>query len=380
MKKFNIVCVIGTRSEALKMIPVIKSLQKIELFGVYIIITGQYRELLTTLLYQAQIKETIHFDVMVPNQSLGMLNSNLFVHFDEFFSHTKYDLVIAQGDATTTLVAALSAFYRKIPFAHIEAGRRTLSIDNPFPEELNQRAISLVSQLHFCPTQLTANNLIRQGINSHVYVTGNTSIDALYECARTIPPTSVLEKKLILVTCHRRENFGQPLINICIALKYLAERNKNTIFLLPVHPNPNVCGVVEMHLSHIDNLILSPPFEYKELVGILKNCYLVLTDSCALQEEAPALHKPVLVLRTETDQVEAVSCGAALLVGHDIEHIITEVEKLLYDEHAYMKMCDVDSPYGDGQAATRIVQIITHYLAHQSDFPQIIESQIAEMV
>ncbi|MDR3441628.1 MAG: UDP-N-acetylglucosamine 2-epimerase (non-hydrolyzing) [Legionella sp.] len=378
MKKFNIVCVIGTRSEALKMIPVIKSLQKIELFGVHIIITGQYRELFITLLYQAQIKETIHFDVMVPNQSLGMLSSNLFAHFDEFFSHSKCDLVIAQGDTTTTLVAALSAFYRKIPFAHIEAGRRTASIDNPFPEELNRRAISLVSQLHFCPTQLTANNLIQQGINSHVYVTGNTIIDTLYECARTIPPTSVLEKKLILVTCHRKENCGQPLINICIALKYLAERNKNTVFLLPVHPN--VCGVIETHLSHIDNIILSPPLEYKELVGVLKNCYFVLTDSCGLQEEAPALHKPVLVLRTETDRVEAVSSGAALLVGHDIERIITEVEKLLYDEYVYMKMCNVDSPYGDGQAAARIVQITTHYLAHQSDFPQIIEPQIAEMI
>ena len=267
------------------------------------------------------------------------------------------------------MVASLSAFYNKIPFAHVEAGLRTSMIDNPFPEELNRRVTTLVSSLHFCPTQLAASNLARQGVTSNIHITGNTIIDTLYECARTIPDTSG-KRKLILVTCHRRENFGQPLLNICRALKILANRHKDIELLIPVHPNPNVKTIIEKHLGSIDNIILCPPLDYRILVTALKNCYLVLTDSGGLQEEAPALHKPVLVLRTETERVEAVSCGAALLVGYESENIIIQVEKLLFDKQAYTLMCEAGSPYGDGRSSGRIAKIIQEYLSSNSNSTQ----------
>ena len=367
MKIFNIVCVIGTRPEALKMIPVIESLQKHKRFAVKTVITSQHRELLTQILKSADIKIDTDFDVMSPNQSLNTLSANLLIHFEKYFAENSCDLVIAQGDTTTTLMSALSAFYKKIPFAHIEAGLRTSTIHNPFPEELNRRVVSLISRLHFCPTQLTANNLASSGITQHVYMTGNTIIDTLYQFVKKVKNPAKNGKKIILVTCHRRENFGKPLFNICQALNMLAARNPNIEIVLPIHPNPNVKTVILKELANIKNIILCEPLEYIELITLLKNCYFVLTDSGGLQEEAPALHKPLLVLREETERPEGVACGAALLVGTDKDTIVSQAEKLLHDNTHYQKMSEAGSPYGDGKSAIRIAKIITEFLTNPAE-------------
>ncbi|MFZ0218928.1 MAG: UDP-N-acetylglucosamine 2-epimerase (non-hydrolyzing) [Candidatus Aquirickettsiella sp.] len=367
MKIFNIVCVIGTRPEALKMIPVIESLQKINRFSVKTVITSQHRELLSQILKSADIKIDTDFDVMAPNQSLNQLSANLFLHFDQFLAKNPCDLLIAQGDTTTTLISALSAFYKKIPFAHIEAGLRTSTIYNPFPEELNRRIITLISRLHFCPTQLTANNLTNSGITQHVYVTGNTIIDTLCQSIKKIKTQTKNNKKVILVTCHRRENFGKPLFSICQALKKIVERNPSIEIVLPIHPNPSVKMIILKELTNIKNIILCEALEYVQLITQLKNCYFVLTDSGGLQEEAPALHKPVLVLREETERPEGLACGAALLVGTDINTIVSQAEKLLYDKNHYRKMSEAGSPYGDGKAAMRITKIITAFLTNPAE-------------
>lgn len=359
MKKFTICCVIGTRPEALKMIPVISALQKVKSFIIKTVITSQHRELVTQILKTAYITIDADFDVMTPNQSLNSLSANLLSHFENYLTKNPCDLLIAQGDTTTTLISALSAFYKKIPFAHIEAGLRTSSIYHPFPEELNRRVISLIANLHFCPTQLAATNLANIGITQHVYVTGNTIIDSLYQFAKG--RTKKTTRKTILVTCHRRENFGKPLLRICQALKILAERNPAIEIILPVHPNPNVKTVIEKELAPIKNIILCKPLDYKKLVTLLKNCYFVLTDSGGLQEEAPALHKPVLILREETERPEGVNCGAALLVGTNVDAIILQSEKLLNNQTHYLQMSQAGSPYGDGKAAKRIVKIITAF-------------------
>ncbi len=362
MKKFNITCVIGTRPEALKMFPIIKALQADKLFSVCTIITGQHRELLAQLLKSLAINVTINFDLMKSNQSLTALSAKLLQYFEAYFSKQPCDLLIAQGDTTTVLMAALSAFYKKIPFAHVEAGLRTKNISDPFPEEFNRRAITLAATLHFCPTQSSANNLLKEGIQKNVFVTGNTIIDTLYAyLKKNSDDEKKSDKKLILVTCHRRENFGKPLLHICKALKKLAERNPEIELLFPVHPNPNIKKVVEKQLSNIHNIKLSEPLDYEALVPVLQKAYLVLTDSGGLQEEAPALNKPVLVLRNETERPEGVACCAALLVGHDTNTIVQQVEKLLTDVTAYESMSRAVSPYGDGQAAERIVHLITQF-------------------
>lgn len=366
MRTINISCVIGTRPEALKMIPVIEALQKIKYFTVRTVVTGQHRELLLKILKESNIRIDVNFDVMLPNQNLNQLTSNLLVCFDNYLTEYPCDLLVAQGDTTTTFTAALSAFYKKIPFAHIEAGLRTAHIANPFPEELNRRITTMLSTLHFCPTQYAADNLKREGIEKNVFVTGNTIIDTLLQCEKNIP-CEQSNNKTILVTCHRRENFGQPILNICQALKKLVANNPEIEIVMPVHPNPNVKEVVEKELASINRISLCEPFDYIQLVTALKSCYLVLTDSGGLQEEAPSLHKPVLVLRNETERPEGIACGAALLVGTDTDNIVLQVEKLLQDEYSYQAMSLVDSPYGDGQASRRISQIISEFFVKEKN-------------
>ncbi len=368
MRKFNIACIIGTRPEALKMIPVIEALRKIQYFSVHTIITGQHQELLSKILIKSNIAIDVNFNVMIPNQNLNQLTAKLLTCFDKYLAENTCDLIIAQGDTTTTLTASLSAFYKKIPFAHVEAGLRTSQITNPFPEEFNRRVTTLLSTLHFCPTQYAADNLKLEGIKKHVYVTGNTIIDTLLECAKNIcveQTEQSMKQKKILVTCHRRENFGEPILNICRALKKLATRNPEIEILIPVHPNPNVKNTVEKELANINRITLCAPLDYRQLVTELKKCYLVLTDSGGLQEEAPSLQKPVLVLRDETERPEGIFCGAALLVGTNPSNIVSKVEMLLHDDRAYQAMCLVDSPYGDGVASHRISNIISGYLVKE---------------
>ncbi len=362
MKNFNIACVIGTRPEALKMIPVVSELSKNSEFCVKTILTGQHRSLLQQMLKNSGIVPDVNFDVMQENQNLNTLTAKLLNQFESYFNENPINLVVSQGDTTTTLVSALSAFYRKIPFAHVEAGLRTSYISNPFPEEFNRRTTTMISSLHFCPTEQAAENLKKENVTKHIYITGNTIIDMLYKYAKpnTFPKDN---KKIIFVTCHRRENFGEPLINICLALKEIALKNPNFKIVFPVHPNPNVCSVVYEKLSNIDNINLCEPLDYPDLVSTVNNSYLILTDSGGLQEEAPALNKPVLVLRNETERPEAVEIGAARLVGYDTKSIIDNVEELIFSPSIYEKMSQAGSPYGDGKSSVRIVNIIKHFLS-----------------
>ncbi len=363
MKPFKIVCVIGTRPEALKMAPLIKVLSANPAFDVKTLLSAQHRELLDQMLVHFSIQIDADFNIMTHNQHLTELNAKLLLKFDNYYQATKPDLVIAQGDTTTTMVAAMSAYYHKIPFAHIEAGLRTSDIYTPFPEEMNRRVASQLSALHFAPTQFAKQNLAREGIHNRVFVVGNTIIDTLYHFSKQFQEPLAPGKKLILTTCHRRENFGQPLHDICEAMKTLATQRDDIQFVFPVHPNPNVQEVVYTALGGIANIQLTTPMDYIELVKHLKASYLVLTDSGGLQEEAPALGKPVLVLREETERPEGVLCGAAKLIGTGNQEIIDEITLLLDNPEAYQRMVVKVSPYGDGKASERISWHIENYLS-----------------
>lgn len=363
MKK--IICIIGTRPEALKMAPLIIELNKTSAFQVKTLITAQHRELIDQMMSLFDIKIDKDLNIMSPNQSLSELSAKLLLELNQYFLTEKPDMVIAQGDTTTTMIAAMASFYLKIPFTHIEAGLRSFDIDSPFPEEFNRQCAAKLATLHFAPTQTAQQNLLREGINPEaIFVTGNTIIDTLYHFAhQTEPnPSDYPHTKLILVTCHRRENFGDNLINICQALKTLVNKYTDITILFPVHPNPNVKNVVYELLQHEPRIQLCAPIDYKEMVKALKNCYLVLTDSGGLQEEAPALGKPVLVMRSETERPEAVECGASRLVGVATDAIVSHVEELLTDTKVYEKMSMAGSPYGNGTASKQITNTLLEYL------------------
>jgi len=362
MKK--IICIIGTRPEALKMAPLIIELYKSSAFAVKTLITAQHRELIDQMMNLFDIKIDKDLNIMSPNQSLSELSAKLLLELNQYFLTEKPDLVIAQGDTTTTMIAAMASFYLKIPFAHIEAGLRSFDIYSPFPEEFNRQCAAKLATLHFAPTETAQQNLLREGIKPEsIFVTGNTIIDTLYHFARNTDnnPTDYNNPKLILVTCHRRENFGDNLISICQALKMLVNKYIDIAILFPVHPNPNVKNVVYGLLQNEPRIQLCAPIDYKEMVKALKNCYLVLTDSGGLQEEAPALGKPVLVMRTETERPEAVECGASRLVGVLTTDIVRNVEELLTDTKVYEKMANAGSPYGDGTAAKQISKSLSTY-------------------
>jgi UDP-N-acetylglucosamine 2-epimerase (non-hydrolysing) len=361
-----IVCVIGTRPEAIKMIPVIKALSALSVFTIKVLVSGQHQSLLTPFLSADNIKIDAQFSVMEENQRLGKLNSKLLTQFDAYFARVKPNLVIGQGDTTTTLSAAMSAFYQQIPFAHVEAGLRTSTIHSPFPEEFNRRTISLISEYHFCPTASSAINLNKEGIKANIYVTGNTVIDYLKQMMPKVTPYPTLRKKLILITFHRRENLGKNLLDIVAAIKALSTAYPDIDFLLPIHPNPLISPVVKKHLSHLNNVQLSAPLAYPSMLSALKSSFLVLTDSGGIQEEAPALQKPVLVLRDETERQEGIDVGAAKLIGTKTANIVHEVEMLIGDRKRYEAMSEAGCPYGDGQAATKIATIIKTFLIKES--------------
>ncbi len=361
-KIYTITCVIGTRPEVLKMAPLIKALQAIENIQVNTIVTAQHRSLLDQMLAHFEIEITADFNIMTENQQLDKLTANLLEKFSEYFKQYPCDLLIAQGDTTTTMVSALTAFYHDIPFVHIEAGLRTDDIRIPFPEELNRRITSLIASIHCCPTEVSQQNLEKESITENVFVTGNTIIDTLYSFTNKLSPIKNQHKRTILVTAHRRENFGEPLENICLALKNIIENNPNVEFIFPVHPNPNVKKTVYKHLDNIDRIKLSSHLDYEQLTTVLMDCHFVLTDSGGLQEEAPALGKPVLILRDKTERPEGVACGVAKIVGTQTNNIISHVNELLNNEELYQKMSTTICPYGDGKSSQRITEIIINYL------------------
>lgn len=361
----RILCVVGTRPEAIKMAPLINALRQHPEFCVRVLATAQHRELLDQVFELFEIEADIDLDIMQPGQTLPALTARLTTSLDKCFEEENPDLVIAQGDTTTVFVAALASFYRKIPFAHLEAGLRTGDMYSPFPEEGNRVLAGRLACLHFAPTEQSRQNLLKEGINdSDIYVTGNTVIDSLLQMSERDVDLGVdlpADKKLVLLTSHRRENFGQPFQNICEAVRRLVEANEDIVVLFPVHPNPNIRETVQRELRDIDRIILVDPLDYAPFVKAISDSHLILTDSGGVQEEAPALAKPVLVLRRDTERPEAAEAGVVKLIGTEVDDIFNEANRLLNDVDAYNAMAIGVSPYGDGKASQRIVGIVEEF-------------------
>ncbi|UUZ65749.1 UDP-N-acetylglucosamine 2-epimerase (non-hydrolyzing) [Polaromonas sp. P1-6] len=358
----KIICVVGTRPEAIKMAPVILALRQTPWAHVRVLATAQHREMLDDALSVFDIVPDIDLDIMRPRQSLPELTARLLTALDRVMADEAPDVVLAQGDTTTVLATAMASFYRRIPFCHVEAGLRTHDFSNPFPEEMNRVLAGHLARLHFAPTEQAKSNLRKEGVAAErIFVTGNTVIDALLSVAAKNAELDIevpMGKRLVLLTAHRRENFGAPLDEIFDAVLTLAKRHPELHFVYPVHPNPRVAEPAKNRFENVSGVTLCSPLGYAQMVTLMKHSWLILTDSGGLQEEAPALGKPVLVLRDETERPEAVEAGVAQLVGHDPERIVAWVEKLLSNEAAYRAMATGVSPYGDGHAAQRIVDIL----------------------
>lgn len=361
----KILCIVGTRPEAIKMAPVILALKKQPWAEICVLATAQHRHMLDQVLNFFRIAPDIDLNIMRPNQALTTLTARLLVELDKVFQENKPDAILAQGDTTTVMTVALACFYHRIPFGHVEAGLRTGDIQNPFPEEANRVIAGRLARWHFAPTNSSRDNLLREGVaEKDIAVTGNTVIDALLMTAAQNLKTGIAlapDKRLILVTSHRRENFGEPFRNICLALRTLTERNADIQILYPVHPNPNVKEVAHAMLSDCPNIILCDPLDYAPFIAAMKQCYFIISDSGGVQEEAPALGKPVLVLREETERPEAVEIGLVKLVGANHQRIVEEAQLLLDNPAAYQAMARGVSPYGDGKASERIVSVLRDY-------------------
>jgi len=349
------------------MAPVILALQKESWAQVRVLATAQHRHMLDQVLAFFAIAPDIDLNIMRPNQALTTLTARLLLELDDVLLAEKPDAVLVQGDTTTVMSVALASFYHRIPIGHVEAGLRTWDMQNPFPEEANRVIAGKLARWHFAPTEGSRQNLLREGVpDSEIIVTGNTVIDALLMTVAKGLEIGIelnANKRLVLITSHRRENFGGPFRNICRALYTLAERNPGVQFLYPVHPNPNVRDVAHEMLGNCPNIHLCEPLDYAPFVAAMKQAYLIISDSGGVQEEAPALGKPVLVLREETERPEAVELGVVKLVGSNFDRIVNEAQRLLDDEAAYRQMARGISPYGDGRGAERIVETLRDHFS-----------------
>lgn len=361
-KKKRILCVVGTRPEAIKMAPVILALREAPWAEVRVLATAQHRQMLDQVLDVFGIVPDVDMNIMRPNQALPELTARLLAELDGVLEREAPDVLLVQGDTTTVMTAALAAFYRRIDVGHVEAGLRTGDMQNPFPEEMNRAVAGRLSRWHFAPTTGSRDNLLREGFDeASVHVTGNTVIDALMEVVSRdlqAPEGVSPGERMVLVTAHRRENFGAPFREICRAIREIADRHDDVRVLYPVHPNPNVADVAHEMLSDHPRITLCAPLDYVPFVAAMKRADLILTDSGGVQEEAPALAKPVLVMRRETERPEAVAEGVVKLVGPEYEAIVSAATRLLGDPGAYADMAKGVSPYGDGHASARIVSIL----------------------
>jgi UDP-N-acetylglucosamine 2-epimerase (non-hydrolysing) len=366
----KVAVVFGTRPEAIKLFPVIHALRARDHVDVRVIVTAQHRGLLDQVVDIAGIKPDIDLDVMTPNQTLDGLTAKLIVDLGKAFDAEKPDRIIVHGDTLTTMVASLAAYYRQIPVAHVEAGLRSGDIYHPWPEEVNRRVVACVADMNFAPTQAAADALLRESRDpSGIHVTGNTVIDALLTTRERIVAmpglasgldqlaTRFAGKRILAVTSHRRENFGGGMEAIARSIADIAARPDIAV-IFPVHPNPNVRPIMEAVLGGLQNVAIIEPLDYPHFVRLLDMCHLVLTDSGGVQEEAPSLGKPVLVMRETTERPEGIAAGTAKLVGTDRARIVCEVLSLLDDEGAYRAMARAHNPFGDGRASERIAAII----------------------
>jgi len=372
--KLRVVSIFGTRPEAVKMAPVVKALAAEPQIESKVVVTAQHREMLDQVLGLFQITPDLDLNLMRPDQNLAELTANIFTNLDPVLRQLKPDWMLVQGDTTTVMAASLLGYYNRIHVGHVEAGLRTGDRWQPFPEELNRRVASVAADLHLAPTEHSRQNLLREGVPDwRIAVTGNPVIDALNEISQRPAPaeiqTLLAEKgiypggrKLILVTAHRRENFGQPIEDICAALRILSEKYADSVHLVyPVHLNPNIQAPVHRLLDGAANITLLPPLDYLPLVHLERSAYLVLTDSGGIQEEATGLGVPALVMRQTTERPEGVEAGVLKLVGTQTGTIVAETSRLLDDEQAYQAMAHAANPFGDGHAAEHIVKALLDF-------------------
>lgn len=363
----KVTVVIGTRPEAIKMCPVVYELKKNKLFKTIVLVTGQHKEMLSQVLRVFEVEPDYDLRLMEEDQSLSRLTSKAISAMEKVLQDERPDILLVQGDTTTSFVASLAGLYQHVSIGHIEAGLRTYKKYYPFPEEMNRKLISVISDINFAPTKSASDNLKKEGVaNEKIYITGNTVVDALfYTLRKTKKKYKKIHNKrnrLLLITAHRRENFGKPMENICKAVNELIDEYEDIEVIYPVHKNPSVRKVVYKHLSDRDRIHLIEPVDYIDFVNLMNDSCFILTDSGGIQEEAPSLGKPVLVLRSETERPEAVKAGTVKIVGTDTESILRHCKILLDNKKEYNKMANAINSYGDGTASKQIVNILKSFL------------------
>jgi UDP-N-acetylglucosamine 2-epimerase (non-hydrolysing) len=368
-EKLKVMSVFGTRPEAIKMCPLVKELEKCPDIHSVVCLTGQHREMLDQVMQIFGVRADYDLQIMRPIQTLTSITVDILTKIEEILAREKPDIVLVHGDTSTSFVAALAAFYQKIPVGHVEAGLRTYNPYSPFPEEMNRCLTGRLASVHFAPTQKNADNLRTEGITAQVHVTGNTVIDAFHSTIKQdyifkSPELSRIRfsgKRTILMTAHRRENIGAPLEAICRGARRIIEEFPDVQIVYPVHPNPRVRTIVQKNLGNLDRVYLTEPLDVEDMHNLMAKSFLVMTDSGGLQEEAPALGVPVLVLRTETERPEAVEAGTVEVIGVEEKVVYAKAAALLTDQWLYKKMANAINPYGDGHASERIVDLIKRW-------------------
>ena len=375
-KRIKVMTVFGTRPEAIKMAPIVLKMREYsDKIAPVVAVTAQHREMLDQVLRLFNIIPDYDLDIMEQGQTLFDITSKAMIGLDKVLEQEKPDIVLVHGDTTTTFAGALAAYYHQITVGHVEAGLRTYDKYSPFPEEMNRKLTGCIADLNFSPTKTSESNLLAENVKSKsIFVTGNTVIDALYHTVREdfqfedelLQNIDFDDNRIILITTHRRENLGEPMRHVYRALRQLTEEFDDVEVVFPVHKNPKIREVVRKELGSISKVHLIEPLDYEPFANLMNKAYLILTDSGGVQEEAPALGKPVLVLRDTTERPEAITAGTVKLIGTDRDIVYSETKKLLIDENAYNKMADSVNPYGDGKASERIIQAILYYY---SNFP-----------
>lgn len=378
MDKLRIMSVFGTRPEAIKMAPLVRELQARDGLESLCCVTAQHREMLDSVMNVFDLRADADLNIMTPRQTLSGITSRCLTGMDDVIEHFQPDLILVHGDTSTTFAGALSAFYHQVSVGHVEAGLRTYDKYSPFPEEMNRKLVTQIADLYFCPTKNNRENLLREGVRDGIFVTGNTVIDALQTTVRPdyrfstqlLNELDYTNRKIILVTCHRRENYGEPMTNIFTALRDLTAQNEDAELVYPVHLSPVVREAARKYLSDTPRVHLIDPLSADEMHNLMARVYLVLTDSGGLQEEAPALGKPVLVLRRETERPEAVEAGTVAMAGVEYSNILRMGNELLRDKDIYAKMAHAVNPYGDGRACQRIADAIEWHFGRRALRPE----------
>ncbi|NCO23741.1 MAG: UDP-N-acetylglucosamine 2-epimerase (non-hydrolyzing) [Candidatus Infernicultor aquiphilus] len=379
MNKINLTLIFGTRPETIKMFPLISEIKKYpHLIDFKIVVTGQHREMLDQMLEIFKIIPDYDLDIMEQVQSLSQITKNSLIGIERILKKEKPNMVLVQGDTTTAFAGALAAFYQKIKIGHIEAGLRTNNKYYPFPEEINRHLTSVLADLHFAPTAQSCKNLLSEGVKREdIFICGNTVIDSLFLMIKKnhifteplLRDKKIFEKKIILVTVHRRENWGEPLKNICQALIKLLDEHSDLLVIIPLHKNPEIRKTVNHILKDRRDILLLDTLDYGDMINLMSKIYIILTDSGGIQEEAPSLGKPIFVLRDETERPEAVEAGVVKLIGTNQERIVSEVNIILTNKDKYMEMAKRINPYGDGKASKRIIEKILGYFNLIDQFP-----------